>query len=338
MKNLNLKFIALTFLMLVSIINLPASAKEGKIIGGVTHSMLPWFKDSFLELAEDVDEAIESNKHVLLFFHLDGCPYCDHMVKEFDKPFLKGFIQQNFDVIAINIKGDKEMALSEDEVSTEKEFSKKIGVRYTPTIVFLNQKNEVVARTNGYRKPEKLKKILDYVSSKAYKNTTLANYIERTKKVGNYQLQSHSMFKKMTDFSAIKTPLAVIFEDSNCSACAYFHNNTLKNKAVINEFNAFNVVRLDADSTQAIIDNKGNKTTPKDWVKKLKLNYRPGIILLNEGNEISRIDGFLYTFHFKEVLRFVSGRFQQEFATFGDYLAYRQKELLAQGIDIDISK
>ncbi|NYT26947.1 thioredoxin fold domain-containing protein [Candidatus Thiodubiliella endoseptemdiera] len=337
MRNFNLKFV-IVFLMLIGMVSVPTLAKEGKIVGGVIYSMPSWFKESFLELVDDVDEAKQKDKHVLLFFHLDECPYCDHMAKNFDKPFLRDFVQEHFDVIAINMRGDKEVALGEDKAITEKEFSIKVGVRYTPTIVFLNQKNKIVARTNGYRSPEKFIEVLGYVQSKSYKNSTLAEYIEVNKKTGNYQLQDHVMFQKVTDFSTIKTPLAVIFEDKNCDACAYFHNTTLKNKAVMNEFNAFSVARLDANSTQAIIDNKGNKTTPKAWVKKLKLNYRPGIILFNKGDEITRIDGFLYTFHFKEALRFVSGNFYQKLATYGAYLAYRQKELLEQGIDIDISK
>jgi thioredoxin-related protein len=96
------------------------------------------------------------------------------------------------------------------------------------------------------------------------------------------------------------------------------------------------VVRFDADSTRAIIDNKGNRTTPKEWVQKLKLTYRPGIVLFNEGNEITRIDGFLYPFHFKEALRYVGGDFYKRIATYSDYLAYRQTQLLEQGIDINI--
>jgi hypothetical protein len=30
-----------------------------------------WFKDTFLEIAEDVDEASKQGKHVLLFFQLN---------------------------------------------------------------------------------------------------------------------------------------------------------------------------------------------------------------------------------------------------------------------------
>ncbi|WP_084032348.1 thioredoxin family protein [Bathymodiolus thermophilus thioautotrophic gill symbiont] len=324
-----------TIILMVLFVGI-VQAKTGVVTGGATYTMLPWFKSSFLELEDDVDEAKQNNKHVLLFFHLAQCPYCEQMVKDFDQQPLKAFIQKHFSVIAINIRGDKEVAINAEYTLSEKELADEIKVGYTPTMVFLNQKNETVMRTNGYRSPAKIRQILGYISSKAYEKLTLQQYIEKTKKVGNYQLQDHAMLQKITDFSAIKTPLAVIFEDKNCDACAYFYSTTLKNKSVKNEFNAFKVVRFDADSTHAIIDNKGNRTTPKEWVQQLKLAYRPGIILFNEGGEIIRIDGFLYPFHFKEALRFVGGDFYKRFATYGAYLAYRQAQLLEQGIDINI--
>ncbi|CAC9597421.1 hypothetical protein [uncultured Gammaproteobacteria bacterium] len=324
-----------TIILMVLFVGI-VQAKTGVVTGGVAYTMLPWFKSSFLELAEDVDEARQDNKHILLFFHLAECPYCDQMVKDFDQQPLKAFIQKHFSVIAINIRGDKEVAINEEHTLSEKELANEIEVKYTPTVVFLNQKNETIMRTNGYRSPAKLRQVLGYVSSKAYEKLTLAQYIEKNKEIGNYQLQNHEMLQKITDFSTIKTPVAVIFEDKNCDSCEYFYSTTLKDKSVISEFDAFKVVRFDADSTRAIIDNKGNRTTPKEWVQKLKLTYRPGIVLFNEGNEITRIDGFLYPFHFKEALRYVGGDFYKRIATYSDYLAYRQTQLLEQGIDINI--
>ncbi len=324
-----------TIILMVLFVGI-VQAKTGVVTGGAAYTMLPWFKSSFLELAEDVDEARQDNKHILLFFHLAECPYCDQMVKDFDQQPLKAFIQKHFSVIAINIRGDKEVAINEEHTLSEKELANEIQVKYTPTVVFLNQKNETIMRTNGYRSPAKLRQVLGYVSSKAYEKLTLAQYIEKNKEIGNYQLQNHEMLQKITDFSTIKTPVAVIFEDKNCDSCEYFYSTTLKDKSVISEFDAFKVVRFDADSTRAIIDNKGNRTTPKEWVQKLKLTYRPGIVLFNEGNEITRIDGFLYPFHFKEALRYVGGDFYKRIATYSDYLAYRQTQLLEQGIDINI--
>ncbi len=312
--------------------------QTGTLTGGVTHSMLPWFKSSFLDIADDVDEARENSKHVLLFFHLASCPYCAKMVAEFDKSPLKNFIQQNFDVIAINIKGDKEVAISAAQTLSEKALAQQIKVQYTPTMVFLNHDNQVVARTNGYRSPAQLQKILDYISRKIYLNLTLAEYIARTTDADNYQLQNNASFQNLSDLSQLKTPLAVIFEDKSCDACRVFHQTTLKNTQVKNAFKAFDVVRFDAHSTEPIIDNMGRKTTPKEWAKRLNLTYRPGIILFDKGREITRIDGLLYRFHFQEVLRYVSGRFYQTFATYNAYLAHRSKTLLEQGVNIDISQ
>jgi hypothetical protein len=71
------------------------------------------------------------------------------MVKDFDQPPLKALIQNNFSVIAIDIRGDKEVAINAEYTLSEKEFSSEIGVRYTPTVtssssskkLFLNQGN-----------------------------------------------------------------------------------------------------------------------------------------------------------------------------------------------------
>ena len=63
----------------------PLSADEstaGQLTGGVKYEIPGWFKESFLELADDVEEAAAENKHVLLYFHLDECPYCAKMLED----------------------------------------------------------------------------------------------------------------------------------------------------------------------------------------------------------------------------------------------------------------
>jgi len=70
-------------------------------------------------------------------------------------------------------------------------------------------------------------------------------------------------------------------------------------------------VRLDTYSETPLIDIHGTPTTAKQWAKVLGLDCKPGIILLNEGKEQSRIDGRLYHFHFKEALRYISGKYYE---------------------------
>ena len=330
------RIVSVIFAIFLMLTNLNAA---GKVTGGSDHAMPEWFKQSFLDMNEDVTEAKDNDKHVILFMSLKFCPYCTKMLKEtFDQGAqLQQYIKDNLDIIEIDIKGSKEIAINEDTTMTEIEYAKHLKVQYTPTILFLDQDNNIVVRINGYRSPENFKYILDYVKNKEYKNMTLTQYVEKVKNKTLYTLVDNEMFVEETDLSKINTPLAVIFEDGSCTQCNYLHNTTLKNKEVQKELSKFTVVRYDAMSEEEIITPNGKKTTPKQWAKDMVLDYRPGIVLFDKKQEIVRIDALLYSFHFKELFRFVSGGYYNKFHTFLDYLKPRQDELLQQGIDIDIS-
>ncbi len=336
METKSYKMLSIIFIVFLTITNLNGA---GKVTGGSDHAMPDWFKQSFLDMNEDVEEAKDENKHVILFMSLKFCPYCTKMLKEnFEEGAkLQPYIKDNFDVIAIDIKGSKEIAVDEDTTMTEIEYAKHLKVQYTPTILFLDQNNKIVVRINGYRSPENFKYILDYVKNKEYNNMTLTQYIEKVKNKTFYTLVENPMFKDIKDLSKINTPLAVIFEDGSCTQCSYLHNTTLTNKDVIEELSKVTIVRYDADSNEKIITLDGKTTTPKQWAKDMVLDYRPGIVLFDKKQEIVRIDALLYSFHFKELFRFVSGGYYEKFHTFLDYLKPRQEELLNQGIDIDIS-
>ena len=75
-----------------------APQKIGKIKGGIELVFPDWFKESFLDFREDAKEASEQGKHLLVFFHVAGCPYCKKML---DDNFMAGInaksIQENFD-------------------------------------------------------------------------------------------------------------------------------------------------------------------------------------------------------------------------------------------------
>jgi thioredoxin-related protein len=333
------KFLVTVSLLFSVFLTASSAAQKGKFTGGHDHEMPEWFKQSFLELNEDVEEAKENDKHVMLFMTLKFCPYCTKMLKD---NFIEGaknqpYIQENFDVIAIDIKGVNEVAVNDDLTLTEKEYADHLKVQYTPTIIFLDQNNKAVVRINGYRSKENFKLILDFVKNKKYKQMTLTQYLEKVKNKTLYTLKENKLFSKTRDLSRIKGPLAVIFEDGSCTQCDYLHNTTLKNKDVIKELSKVTVVRYDALSNKKIITPQGNLTTPKQWAKEMLLDYRPGIVLFDEREEIARIDALLYSFHFKEMFRYVSGGYYKQYATFLDYLKPRQNDLLNKGVDIDIS-
>ena len=313
--------------------------RPGKLKGGQAYSLPQWFKLSLLDLRDDVEEARKQGKHVMVFFHLDECPYCARMI---DENFVSGdrrqFIEINFDVIGINVLGSLQATWTDGASYTERALAAKLKVVATPTIVFLDPEGAKVLQLTGYRDPSALRDALEYVRSRSYRNQPFTAYVAARDAPAIYALRNHPQFSNVTYFKDYRQPLAILFEDRHCAECARFHDKTLNHPDVIAEMKKFLFVRLDAGSSQPIVDPAGKATTPARWVKVLDLSYRPAVVLFNEGREIYRVDGRLYHFHFKEALRYVSGAYYKRFDSLSRYRAAYRSELLRKGIDIDFSE
>lgn len=122
-----------------------------------------------------------------------------------------------------------------------------------------------------------------------------------------------------------------------CHDCPEFHDNVLAHKDVLTEMKPYTVVRLDTNAKQAIIDPKGNKTTTKAMSETLKMTYRPGVAIYDEGKLVRRADSLLYSFHFKEGLRYISGGYYQT-ESYRSYAEKRHEELLSAGVSIYLGK
>ncbi len=312
----------------------------GKVFGGQVTEFPHWFKESFLGIAEDVEEAKEQDKHVLLFFHLDNCPYCHKMIEEnFKSAPYTDFLKTNFDVIVINIRGDREVVFNQESSFKEKELAEHLGVRYTPTILFFDNNNRAVLRLNGYRSQQAFKYALDFVNGRAYKSTSLSRYIEDKSSEQVYTLKDNDSFSGIVDLGRVSDKLlAVIFEDRSCDVCDKFHDEILKLPETAKRLEKYTVVRLDAFSNKPIKDVSGKSTTPKAFASALDITYRPGVVLFDKGKEIIRIDGMLRSFHFQQVLRYVAERHYAQYPNFGDYRKASSQAILKSGRDIDLWK
>ncbi len=97
-----------------------------------------WFKDSFLDLRDDIAEANEAGKQVVLFVEMNGCPYCQKLQQNImSAHYIKTYVNQNFHAISINIHGDKSATDVDGKEMTESKLMKRWGIRMTPTIIFL---------------------------------------------------------------------------------------------------------------------------------------------------------------------------------------------------------
>lgn len=316
-----------------------SQAEPGKLKGGVKYSLPQWFKASLLDFKEDVEEARRQGRHVMVFLHLDECPYCERMLRE---SFVRGdthdFMRRHFDVVAINVRGAMEVSWIDGATYTEQALARKLKVFGTPTIVFLGHDGDMVLKTAGYRDPGALRAALEYVQGRHYRAQAFPAWLETRDKPAVYELRDHPQFSARTDLKGYRRPLAVLFEDRQCAECARFHERTLIHPEVLAEMKKLLVMRLDAGSAERIVAPDGSETTPAQWAKALGFANRPAFVLFDEGREVFRFDGRLYHFHFKEALRYVSGGHYKRFASLSQYNAARRAELLKQGVDIDYSE
>ena len=114
-----------------------SGVRHGALLGARPTEYPEWFKQSFLDIEEDVGEAGEAGRRVIVFFHQDGCPYCNALIEEaFSRKDVEDDVKAHFDVIAMNMWGDREVLSLEGRTFTEKTFSAALKVQFTPTLVF----------------------------------------------------------------------------------------------------------------------------------------------------------------------------------------------------------
>jgi len=115
-----------------------------------------------------VVEAKKTNKHILVFLHTTGCPYCERMIEfTFDDDDVSEKIKKDFIFVDMNVKDEGLVSFDNFKVSKLK-FAKKIGYPMYPTCLFFDQNGELVYDEVGYRDEEKFLKTLQIVSTKAY--------------------------------------------------------------------------------------------------------------------------------------------------------------------------
>ncbi len=314
------------------------AAGQGRLTGGMRYAIPDWFKPSFLELADDAAEAGEADRHVMLFMHLDECPYCEAVLREsIVESDYSPWLRERFDAIALNVRGDREVAFNAEVTASEKELAQLLGVRQTPAVIFLDGQNRQVMRVDGYRTPEEFKRVLDYVDSKSYLKMDLASFVASTASGPNYTLRPHPAFANTADL-AVDGPLMVLFEDAWCFGCDLLHDTLLADPEVNALLAKMTVVRLDTEEETPIVDPSGRATTAKAWIRELGIDARPAILLYRGGREQVRIKGVLRHWHFTTAVRYVAEGHDAEYATLRDYSQALRKQQVDAGMTVDLGR
>jgi len=330
-----------------ALISMTAYAKEdkGKFFGAKHTDYPSWFKESFLDLREDLNEASSAGKRIMLFFHQDGCPYCNALVeRNLAQKNIKEYMQKNFDVIAINMWGDREVTYVNGKQYSEKKLAEGLRVQFTPTLLFYDEKGKVVLRLNGYRAPERFMIELNYVAQKQEQKTTPREYIKahHVSQKSSHEIHDEPFFiKGAIDLSKRNKhkPYAVFFEQKDCPDCDTLHSKILPDPEIRGILSHFDVYQLDMWSKTPLLTADGKKITARDWAKQLSIEYAPSIVLFDSNDkEVIRSEAVFKLFHTAGILDYVkTGAYQKE-PSFQRYLSTRADKIREQGKDVNIWK
>ncbi|NOY67820.1 MAG: thioredoxin fold domain-containing protein [Gammaproteobacteria bacterium] len=318
---------------------------EGMVNPGF-HEKPEWFKLSFMELAEDVAEASEDGKRVVLYFYQDGCPYCKKLLEvNFRNSEIVKKMKSKFELIAINMWGDKEVVDLNGKETIEKDFAASLNVMYTPTLIFLNEKGKSVLRINGYYYPEKFSAALDYVSGKKESQLSFSSFYKSKRNTGasgKLHIQESYLQPPYNLANTLKTspkPLLVLFEKRECVLCDELHQDIMKKPEVENAIKPFNVILLDKTSKGILVTPEGKRVRIAKWADALNIQHTPSLVFFDKtGKEVFRTEAYLRTFHIAGAMTYVSTGSYKKYPSFQRYLQKVNEDMTKKGIKVDLMR
>lgn len=301
-----------------------------------------WFKASFLDLREDVAEAAEGGKRVMLYFYQDGCPYCEKLIHtNFAQRDIAGKARQNLDVIAINLWGDTTVTDLQGREVSEKQFARELKVQFTPTLLFLDEQGAVALRVNGYYPPHKFMAALDYVAGRHENSLAFRDYLAQQQQLaasGKLHIEKgflqppYDLRRKAGD-----RPLLVLFEQKECPVCDEMHGEAFRRRETRELLAAFDVALLDIWDKRPLTTPDGKRMPVTEWAQERKIQYAPSMAFFDEsGREVFRTEAYLRPFHLQSAMDYVaSGAYSRE-PEFQRFVQERADRMREQGIEVEL--
>ncbi|MBV6475689.1 MAG: thioredoxin fold domain-containing protein [Rhodocyclaceae bacterium] len=305
--------------------------------------MPAWFKESFLVMPEDVAEAAKSGRRLMLYFHQDGCPYCAKLLREnFSDRAIAEKTRKHFDVIAINLWGDREVTDFAGKATSEKAFAKALRVQFTPTLIMFDEKGGTALRLNGYIPPHQFHAALDYAGGRLEKKQSYTDYLQaHAKEAASGKLHAQPWLPPSpVDLSQRDArPTLVLFEQKVCAGCDEMHAEGFPRPEVAELLKRFRAARVDIGSNEALKTPQGKSLAMRDWARQLKIAYTPSFVFFDAGGrEVFRVEGYLRPFHLSSSLDYVASGAYKTQPEFQRFIEARAAARRAKGEKIELMK
>jgi thioredoxin-related protein len=305
-----------------------------------------WFTESFLDFKDEVAEAARAGKRVLVYFGQDGCPYCKALMQA---NFGRGPVAEkitaktraHFVAIALNIWGDREVLWLDGVRASEKAIAGRLGVQFTPTLIFLDTGGRLVLRLNGYQPPERFAHIIDWVAERHDRSDSLADYLAARETAvppapaptGAYLMRQPSALARRAEGK----PLVVLFESERCAPCIELHRESFRRPAMAPLLARFDIARLAPGQPARLVTPDGRTLETRAFARDLQIALHPTAVFFDTaGKEVFRFDGYLRPFHVESAFDYVaSGAYLRE-PQFQRFVQARDQDLQRAGKSVDL--
>ena len=123
-----------------------------------------------------VKQAKSQDKLVMVFFHMEYCPWCHKIINEsLSDKNLQKVISKYYIYVDINTQTPGKIIYNKKEYSKNK-FANKFNIYVYPTTIMFDN-NNIVQNIVGYRNKNKYSSLIKYVGTKSYKNMDIKEFI-----------------------------------------------------------------------------------------------------------------------------------------------------------------
>ena len=342
-------FSRLLFAFILASASFSGSLAAGFNDADVMHVAYPsWFKDShFYDLQEDLNQATAKGKlGLMVLFTTQGCSYCDIFIKKsLGDARLAARVQKHFESVGLEIFDDVGMTDPRGMQMPIKQFAKREGAGFSPTLIFYGKDGTRILKSVGYQSPERFSLLLDYLIDGHYRSRSLADYVKGiTAKAaaGDAGLTSDPLFSPAPYVlnrpgKKNQRPLVVLFEQPGCDECRNFHKDVLALTPIRDTLKKFNVVRLNAgDNKTSVVAPDGQRTTAAAWFEKTGFARLPALLFFNEqGKQVLETDALVLHNRMTNSMNFVLERAYEKGWT---YQRFARSKAIARSLKKQQSK
>lgn len=296
----------------------------------------------FGNLPEEAAAAKADGKVLTVYFWQEGCPYCEKLEKVvMADPEVRKTIKESFYLLEVNMFGAKEIVDFGDEVTTEKKFSEKKNIQFTPTLIFFSHGGEELFRTVGVWEAPHFMAALDYVKDDHYRKASFKEFVENVwprlgkgKAEGGAKPDPYAtglVEKRSDDFRAELGKarekdklLLVYFWKRGDAYCELFEEKILSRPKLRESIRSgYRLVELDAFGDGEIIWVDGESGPGRQVASRLEITDVPTVLFIGEGGEeLFRMPGVWdKTTHFEAATHYVGEGHYKE-SSFQEYIRY----------------